>query len=127
VGHGDYQETNLFFVNDRVADVIDWDKAEPCWPVAEIVRCLDLSLRLKPDLCVAMVRGYRSVKNLSLDDLDLAAANYGYDRVHSHWLYEQIYEAGNDRLRTFLEPGPFVPFTDRWEPLRSILAHQSDI
>jgi homoserine kinase type II len=117
VGHGDYQETNLFFHDDRVVDVIDWDKAESCWPVAEIVRCLDLALRLKPDLCQAMIHGYRSVGDLSLDDLDLAASNYGYDRAHSLWLYEEIYDRRNDRPRAFLEPGPFVPFATQWEDL----------
>ena len=122
MGHGDYQETNLFFVDDQVVDVIDWDKAEACWPVDEIVRTLDLSLRLQPALCAAMIDGYRSVHGLTLDDLDLSAANYGHDRVHSHWLYEGIYERGEERLRVFLEPGPFVPFAARWQALRPLIA-----
>jgi len=122
MGHGDYQETNLFFIDDDVADVIDWDKAEACWPVDEVVRTLDLSLRLRPALCAAMVDGYRSVRGLSFDVLDHSAANYGHQRVHSHWLYEGIYERADDRLRTFLKPGPFVPIADQWKALRSRLA-----
>lgn len=122
MGHGDYQETNLFFSDDDVADVIDWDKAEPCWPVDEVVRTLDLSFRLQPVLCKAMVDGYRCVRGLSLDELDHSAANYGYDRVHSHWLYEGIYQRADDRLRVFLKPGPFVPMAGQWEALRPHLA-----
>lgn len=119
--HGDYQETNLFFEGDRVVDVIDWDKAEVRWPVDEVVRTLDLSLRLEPALSAAFLDGYRSVRNLTREDLDLAANNYGFSQVHDHWLFAGIYVRSDDRLRIFLEPGPFVPFSDRWSQLRADL------
>ena len=116
--HGDYQETNLFFEDDHVVDVIDWDKAEVRWPVDEILRTMDLSLRLDPSWCAALLDGYRSRQELTADDLDLAANNYGYSQVHDHWLFEGIYVRNDERLRIFLEPGPFIPFSDRWGRLR---------
>ncbi len=119
--HGDYQHTNLFFVGDTVVDVIDWDKTEARWPLDEIIRTLALPLGLRPELGAAMITGYRSVHDLSLDELDLAAANYSYGQVHGHWLFEGIYLSQDDRLRIFLEPGPFVPFTDRWAAFRPSL------
>lgn len=119
--HGDYQGTNLFFAGDAVSDVIDWDKTEARWPLDEIVRTLDLSLGLQPDLCAAMITGYRSARDLALDDLDVAASNYSYDDLHGQWLYDGIYVRHDDRLRIFLEPGPFVPFIDRWAELRPSL------
>lgn len=121
--HGDYQDANLFFDDSgAVVDVIDWDKAGSGWPPAEVVRAMDHALLLDPQLCAAFVAGYRCLRALSLDDLDHAAANWNYSRVHDHWVLEGIYLRGDDRLRIFLEPGPFVPFADRWRRLRSVLA-----
>ena len=120
--HGDYQESNLFFDTSRtVVDVIDWDKADVGWPPAEIVRTLDLALRLDPELCTAFIDGYRTVRPVSIDDLDQAAGNWDYDRIHDHWVLEGVYLRDDDRLRIFLEPGPFVPFADRWSRIRPLL------
>ncbi|MFC7619716.1 phosphotransferase enzyme family protein [Microlunatus sp. GCM10028923] len=115
--HGDYQESNLFFTGDEVSDVIDWDKTETRWPANELVRTLDLSCRLHPDLSAALLAGYRSVRDVSRRDLDRAADNYSLDQLHGHWVFDEIYRHGNDRARAFLEPGPYVPFTDRWAEL----------
>ncbi|SDS10744.1 phosphotransferase enzyme family protein [Actinopolymorpha singaporensis] len=128
--HGDYQETNVFFAGAgagassevRVAAVIDWDKAEVRWPAEEILRALDYSLLLAPELCSAFVDGYRSVSPLAIDDLDLAADIRTFDAAHSTWLPEEIYLHGNDRVRQFVRPGPFVPFNRRWHELRRVLA-----
>lgn len=121
--HGDYQESNLFFDDSgSVVDVIDWDKAGVGWPAAEIVRTFDHAFQLHPELCVALIDGYRSLHRLSLDDLDRAAANWNFSRVHDHWVFEGIYLRQDDRLRRFLEQGPFVPFADRWQQLRPALS-----
>lgn len=119
--HGDYQESNLFFTGDEVSDVIDWDKAEIRWPPDEIIRTLDLSCALHPDLSAALLTGYRSVRDLAPSDLDRAAANYSHDQLHGHWVFDEIYRRGNDRVRAFLEPGPFVPFSERWADLARTL------
>nr|WP_238345527.1 phosphotransferase [Actinopolymorpha cephalotaxi] len=123
--HGDYQETNLFFAGDgtdvRVAAVIDWDKAEVHWPAEEILRALHYSLLLAPGLCSAFVEGYRSVSPLAMDDLDLAADIRTFGDVHSTWLLDELYLRGNDRVRQFVRPGPFVPFSRHWHDLRRAL------
>lgn len=120
--HGDYQDSNLFFDSDgSVVDVIDWDKAGSSWPPIEFVRALDYALHLDPVLCKAMVDGYRGVRPLSLDDLDRAANDWDYDKVHDHWVLEGIYLRNDDRLRIFVEPGPYVPFSDTWQQLRPLL------
>ncbi|MET9023008.1 phosphotransferase [Actinopolymorpha sp. NPDC004070] len=123
--HGDYQETNLFFTGDgtdvRVAAVIDWEKAEVRWPAEEILRAFHYSLLLAPGLCSAFLDGYRSVSPLAIDDLDLAADIRTFGDVHSTWLPEEIYLRGNDRVRQFVRPGPFVPFSRQWHDLRRTL------
>ncbi|SDT24553.1 phosphotransferase [Microlunatus soli] len=121
--HGDYQESNLFFDEDgTVVDVIDWDKAESGWPVAEVVRTLDLALQLQPELSAALLSGYRSLRPITTAELDLAAGNWHFSQVHDHWLFEGIYIRGDDRLRIFLRPGPFVPFAERWRRLRATVS-----
>jgi Ser/Thr protein kinase RdoA (MazF antagonist) len=119
--HGDYQESNLFFAGDEVSDVIDWDKVETRWPPDEIIRTLDLSCALRPDLSAALLAGYRTVREVTQRELDLAAANYSHDQLHGHWVCDEIYRRGNDRVRAFLEPGPFVPFSERWAELSRTL------
>lgn len=119
--HGDYLHTNLFFAGTQVSAVIDWDKAEPRWPIDEIIRAFDLSLQMRPELCAAMIDGYRSIRPLPLADLDRSANNWSLSMLSSQWLFEGIYFGNNDRLRTHLEPGPFVPFSDHWDRLRTHL------
>lgn len=119
--HGDYLHTNLFFQHTDVSAVIDWDKAERRWPIDEIIRAFDLSLQLRPELCAAMIDGYRSIRPLALDDLDRSASNWSLSMLSSQWLFEGIYRGNNDRLRAHLRPGPYVPFSDRWESLRPYL------
>lgn len=119
--HGDYLHTNLFFTGAEVSSVIDWDKAETRRPVDEIVRAFELSLRMRPDLCRAMLEGYRSIRAVSLDELDRSANNWDLAMIRDQWLFEEIYLRGNDRARRFLEPGGFVPFGDHWARLRAHL------
>lgn len=117
--HGDYQDANLFFDADgQVVDVIDWDKTGPGWPPAEAVRAMDHALGMQPQLCGEFIAGYRAVRPLSDEDLELAASNWHFSRVHDHWVLEGIYLRGDDRLRIFLEPGGFVPFAETWRQVR---------
>lgn len=120
--HGDYLHTNLFFAITDVSAVIDWDKAEVRWPIDEIIRACDLSLQMRPDLCRAMIDGYRLVRPLALEDLDRSANNWSLSMLSSQWLFVGIYVDNNDPLRNLLEPGPFVPFIDHWARVRSNLS-----
>jgi Ser/Thr protein kinase RdoA (MazF antagonist) len=120
--HGDYQDTNLFFNDGRVSAIIDWDKAEVRAPGEEVVRAMHLSLGLDPSRSNAFLAGYRSGATLSDHHLRTGAIAYGQQRICDLWLYETIYLHRDDRARRFLTPGPFIPFTDQWEPLQTALA-----
>lgn len=115
--HGDYQEGNLFFQENQVSAIIDWDQAYLAPRAWEVVRVLDLVCRLDPARCRAFLAGYRAGHTLSAGDLDLAAAWYGHMRLHDLWLYNAYYLEGNQRLARFITPGPFVPFGARWQTL----------
>lgn len=117
--HGDYQEANLFFADGEVSAVIDWEQAVRGPRGWEVTRALDFMLLLDPELSAAFLASYRERLALSDEELDLAAAGYAEMRANDLWVYKAIYLEGNDRVRRFLRPGPFVPFTDRWAALRS--------
>ncbi|GAA5003220.1 phosphotransferase [Actinopolymorpha pittospori] len=122
--HGDFQETNLFFEGERIVAVIDWDRARHHCRAEEVVRTWDLSFQLRPALCTAFLAGYRTLLELTSEQLDAAAARYGFSRLHAPWLHETIYLRGENRLRVFLRAaGPgFTPFPDSWAILRGQLA-----
>ncbi|MGH3442301.1 MAG: hypothetical protein ACRDUY_09735, partial [Nitriliruptorales bacterium] len=58
---------------------------------------------------------------LTCDELAVAAIGYGHVRDCDLWLAETIFLDQDDRPKRFVTPGPFVPFTEIWEPaLRAI-------
>lgn len=117
--HGDFQQANVFFDDSRaVAALIDWDTSKEGCPAVEAVRCMSLALRTHPVLCRAFVDGYRTIRPLAIEALDGAAEIWAAKQLQSLWLYEEVYVEGNDRVRAFIQPGRFVPFTETWSQLR---------
>jgi homoserine kinase type II len=116
--HGDYQETNLFFAGGAVSAIIDWDQAYAAPRAWEVVRALHLALRFIPALCDAFLAGYRAALPLPDAELDHVAAHYCWLRAHDLWMYNAIYVERDERLRRFLEPGGFVPLSERWAAWR---------
>jgi homoserine kinase type II len=119
--HGDYQETNLFFEDGHVSAVIDWDQSYVAPPALEVVRTLHYVCKLQGPLCRIFLDAYRSILPLASEDLETAAAVYGWIRAHDLWHYQAIYLEGNQRVRTFLQPGPFIPFAHQWAALQVFL------
>jgi homoserine kinase type II len=120
--HGDYQESNLFFVRARVSAVIDWDQTYLAPRAWEVMRTLHLAFAFAPALCRPFLAAYRAVMPLPLADLDQAAAAYALKVGHDLWVFEEYYPRSNERVRRFLQPGGFAsPATD-WERLRLLLA-----
>ena len=120
--HGDYQETNLFFENDQVSAVIDWDQAYAAPRAWEVVRALHYACQLEKAACRAFLDAYRRVLPLPASDLEIAAAAYGWMRAHDTWQYKALYLDGNQRIRAFLEPRPFIPFAQKWAMLHDSLS-----
>lgn len=118
VVHGDYQETNLFFEKGQISGVIDWDKIYTAPAAWEVVRALHLMLHFDLDHSITFLKAYQETNSLSLDVLDVVVHCYGLHRAYELWLYEEIYDQGNDRLRRFVYPGEFVPIADDWARLR---------
>jgi Ser/Thr protein kinase RdoA (MazF antagonist) len=119
--HGDYQETNLFFQDGRVAAIIDWDQTYVAAREWEIARTLDLVCAFELEASRALLGGYRAAAPLDPAALDPAATAYGLMRAHDLWLYQAIYLTKNQPVRKFIAPGEFVPLVERWAALREKL------
>jgi len=115
VVHGDFQETNLFFGGGDVSAVIDWDQCGVAPRAWEVLRALHLMLDLAPGPCRVFLDAYRGLCPLPKSELEEAATCYGALADQNLWVYAALYLEGNDRVRTFLTPGEFVPFAARWQ------------
>jgi len=115
--HGDYHEGNVFFVGEGPTALIDWEQTRLAPRAWEIVRCLSLSLRLKPGLCRAFLEGYRARLPLPSAELTDGAAFYSALQEQDVWTYESVYVEGHPGPRRFIGPPPYVPFQVRWADL----------
>ena len=121
VVHGDYQNTNVFFNAGGVSAIIDWDKIYKAPGSWEIVRTLHLMFGFNNEPSEAFIGGYRTRREVSLKELDISAHCYGLMRAYDLWLFKEIYDEGNDRVRKFLKSGEFVPIETDWNRLRKHL------
>ncbi len=119
--HGDYQESNLFFERGRISAIIDWEQAYGAPAGFEVMRAMHLALRFDPQRCRRFLTAYRERRDLPSTVLDICAGAYASIRGHSLWLFEEIYDAGNERMRRFMNPGPYVPVEQQWAPVRANL------
>lgn len=119
--HGDYQETNLFFMPGRVSAVIDWDQTFSAPRAWELVRAMHLAFAFAPALCRPFLAAYCASFPLPLADLDRAVAAYALKVGHDLWLYEEYYLHGNGRVRQFFQPGGFMSPATLWNRLRPAL------
>lgn len=113
--HGDFQETNLFFQDEQVSAVIDWDQSGRAARGWEIIRVQHLMLQLAPELCRAFLDGYESVTPLDNSELEESAVCYGLLSDGNLWVYVAVYLEGNARARQFISLLPFVPFEAQWK------------
>jgi len=100
--HGDFHTGNLFWDGaERIHSVIDWELAGVGPRAWEIVRVLDLSLRLASDVesgaarLTAFIHGYVSVATLTGEECEAMGDLYWAARVHSLWAYEEHYRKGS--------------------------------
>lgn len=102
--HGDFHEGNLFFDADgSISGVIDWELAAVKPRALEIMRALDVALRLREDLDAGSARlrtfvhAYASQGSLHEEECVRMPELYWAFRVHSLWVYEEHYRKGSAR------------------------------
>ena len=112
--HGDYQSSNLFFTGSEVTGVIDWD-VPMCLPRAfELVRACFFLCQMQPELCAALVFGYRALTPLSAAELADGAHAWGVFADHHVWPLEETYLHDNRAAARFIWHRPFRPFAEEW-------------
>jgi homoserine kinase type II len=102
--HGDFHDGNVFF--DRhgsVSGVVDWELAAVGPRAFELIRALDVALRLPADLDAggarvqALLHAYIGEVDLTYEECMAMPEMYLAHRVHSLWVYEEHYRLGSAR------------------------------
>jgi homoserine kinase type II len=121
VTHGDFQDTNVFFANNQLSSIIDWDQIRVVPRYFELLRTTTFLLS---ELTTSTVRNFvrAFIENYPVDNNELNATVqlYSADHVYNLWLLETIYLEGNDKARVFLRgkfADSFTPFEEVWERL----------
>lgn len=120
--HGDYQETNLFFLAGRVNAVIDWDQTYLAPRAWELLRTMHYAFAFSPNLCGPFLSAYQAIAPTALADLDRSALAYAQKIGHDLWIHEEYYRHGNTRVRRFFRTGGFVSPSEQWRTLRPSLS-----
>jgi Ser/Thr protein kinase RdoA (MazF antagonist) len=120
--HGDYQVSNLFYYDDTIKGIIDWDGTSSAPRLWEVVRCLDYEFGFQIEPSLVFLRKYNAGNPIDLHQLNLMAHCYGYVEDQKLWAFQAVYFRGEDRARIYLKPGEFIPIVKRWEPLWTCLS-----
>ncbi len=112
--HGDFHNGNVFFAGGQPVSIIDWELCRLAPRVWEVVRFLDYSLRLCPDLSRAFLSGYRHISPLSVEELLDGVQLYAHLQQGNVWVFESVYIDNNPGPKVFIRPPPYVPFGQAW-------------
>lgn len=117
--HGDFHDGNLFFGNDQVSGVIDWDQSTYMPRAFEVVRAASYMFGLECEPTLAFIKAYKDLFPLSDDELEDGAQGWGRRSDHYVWAVEEVYIHGNERARVFIPHRKFLPFEEMWAKIRS--------
>jgi homoserine kinase type II len=124
--HGDFHEGNLFFAGGDVSGIVDWELASVGPRAFEIIRTLDVALRLRDDLETggerlrAFLHGYLAHTPLTYEECVAMPELYWAHRVHNLWVYEEHYRKGSARTdRVAMED---VAMMEWWVRNRQMIA-----
>lgn len=115
--HGDFHQGNLFFQNQTVSGVIDWDQAVFMPRGFEVARVASYMFDLRKDLTLAFLQSYQDIHPISQAELEDGARAWGVHCDHYVWAQEEIYLNQNERARIFIPNVPYEPFMKSWKYL----------
>ena len=119
--HGDYHDGNLFFADQRVSGVIDWEQAAWMPRAFEAIRSAHYMFGHVPAHAAAFLNAYLSGLKMNPPELQAAALAYGVQADHNVWALEEIYLHGNARARPFIPRTPYRPFASLWLDIQKAL------
>lgn len=115
VMHGDYHQENLFFTNNTVSTIIDWDQAVYMPRGFEIARVCGYMFDLEPEKTRAFLKAYQKINPISKEELEDGAQAWACHSDHYIWAAEEIYLHGNTRAQVFIPEVSFFPFYEKWQ------------
>ena len=121
--HSDYHDGNLFFADNKISAVIDWEGVARFPRSWELLRAMHYTLNLEPTLSKAWLDAYRQSNPISDMELQAGVLFYTLERAHALWPFQAYYLQGNERAGKFIDSGDFAPFNDLW----ARIADQQDL
>ena len=112
--HSDYHNGNLFFADNSVSAVIDWEGVAKFPRSWELLRAMQYTLNLEPKLTAAWLDAYRRINPTSDTELEAGVLFYTLERAHALWPFQAYYLQGNERAGKFVDSSNFTPFCDLW-------------
>ncbi len=112
--HSDYHNGNLFFEDNNVSAVIDWEGVARFPRSWELLRAMHYTLNLEPKLTAAWLAAYRQSNPISNTELEAGVLFYTLERAHALWPFQAYYLQGNERAGKFIDSEDFIPFNDLW-------------
>jgi homoserine kinase type II len=121
VSHGDFHDGNLFFKNNDISAIIDWDQLRVVPRYFELLRTTSFLLQeLEPEQVRFFVQAFLEHYPANKNELEETVKLYTAEHAHNLWVLEAIYLEGNDRARAFLR-GKFAEtfrgFEEEWRRL----------
>lgn len=115
--HGDYHHRNLFFANQQVSAIIDWEQTGLMPRACEAVRAGTYMFALEPNRTRTFLDAWMAEAGAARTELRRGAEVFAVVRDHWVWALEEVYLSGNTAAAAFIPPTPFEPFHQTWTRL----------
>ena len=115
--HGDYHHRNLFFANQQVSAIIDWEQTGLMPRAYEAVRAATYMFGLEPSRTRTFLDAWMVETGATRIELDRGAEVFAVVRDHWVWALEEVYLSGNIAAAAFIPPTRFEPFYRSWARL----------
>ncbi len=115
--HGDYHHRNLFFANQQVSAIIDWEQTGLMPRAYEAVRAATYMFGLEPNRTRPFLGAWLAEAGAARIELLRGAEIFAVVRDHWVWALEEVCLSGNIAAAAFIPPTPFEPFSQTWARL----------
>lgn len=117
ITHGDYHHRNLFFADQQVSGIIDWEQTGLMPRAYEAIRAATYMFGLEADRTRQFLQAWMAEAGGTRDELHRGAEVFAVVRDHWVWALEEVYLSGNTAAAEFIPAAPFEPFLQTWSRL----------
>lgn len=117
ITHGDYHHRNLFFADQQVSAIIDWEQTGLMPRAYEAVRAATYMFGVEKTRARTFLDAWAAEVDATAEELHRGAEIFAIVRDHWVWALEEVYLAGNATAAAFIPAEPFEPFLWTWARL----------